>query len=82
MAGCFRDYERCINDGSDIVDNLDCAAKLVACLKRLIFAQELEASEGAANYLGAHSLVDAIQAVLLVEREIRPMIASVERKSA
>src|SRR5260370_40475379 len=35
---CFRDYDRCIGHSGGIVDNLDCAVQLVACIKREIFA--------------------------------------------
>jgi hypothetical protein len=35
MSRCFRNYERCVVDRSTgIVDNLDCAVDLTACVKR------------------------------------------------
>jgi hypothetical protein len=75
MAGCFRDYDNCVNRGSDFIDNLDCAVELARCVKRRIFAAEVRlGAEGGVAAESMTSLTDAINAVMLIDEHFAARI--------
>jgi hypothetical protein len=42
-SACFTDYYNCIGDPDDILNNLNCAADLLGCLREVVLGADLSA---------------------------------------